>query len=209
MAFNPFSYFAGIGTVFVAVAVGFGGGLLMTNSPSHRADPPNRLERLASSAPLASPSQAQTPAAPAPAEPGPPTPAPTASVASAPRAVDLSPPASPEQASAVAQPATAPAADAAPAASQKSAAAKTVAANDPPASVRDTAARQPDPEAEARKVAERRQAERHKWAERKRKQQELEAATVEVRRVGRDDDTTQDAVQREVIEAPRLGFFGQ
>src|SRR5947208_1436786 len=54
MSFNPVSYFAGIGTVFVAIAVGFGGGLLMTNSV-HNPDPPNRVERVASSAPLVSP----------------------------------------------------------------------------------------------------------------------------------------------------------
>src|SRR3954447_15718158 len=66
MTFNPVSYFAGIGTVFVAVAVGFGGGLLITSS-DHKADPPNRLERIAASAPLASTTVAVAPAsAPSP-----------------------------------------------------------------------------------------------------------------------------------------------
>ncbi len=48
MAFSGLSYFAGIGTAFVAVAIGFAGGALVTTSA---VQPPNRLERVTSSAP--------------------------------------------------------------------------------------------------------------------------------------------------------------
>jgi hypothetical protein len=65
MTFNPVSYFAGIGTVFVAVAVGFGGGLLITKSDP-KVDPPNRLERAAASAPLVPTTVAAAPASTSP-----------------------------------------------------------------------------------------------------------------------------------------------
>jgi hypothetical protein len=95
-----------------------------------------------------------------------------------------------------------------------------VATDSPPPSARESAKPQ-DQDNDARKIAERRQAERRKWAERKRKQQELEAATVEVRRGDRDDgsrevvrridrdDGDREVVQRDLIEVPRLGFFGR
>ena len=53
MAFNTASYFAGVGSVFGAVILGFAGGATITTTA--RIDPPNRLERVMSSAPLASP----------------------------------------------------------------------------------------------------------------------------------------------------------
>jgi hypothetical protein len=58
MAFSGSSYFAGIGTAFAAIAVGFAGGAMVTTSA---VQPPNRLERV-SAAPIA-PSKAD--AAPA------------------------------------------------------------------------------------------------------------------------------------------------
>jgi type IV secretory pathway VirB10-like protein len=183
MAFNPVSYIAGIGTVGVAVVVGFGGGLLLTNS-AYKSEPPNRLERVAASTPLASASPTQaaiTPdvtAAPAPTpEPG--------------------PAASPQQ---VTQP---PAAKTAQAANQQPAV-----ANDPPPSVSESMAKPQDQENDARRIAERKQAAHRKWAERKRRQQQLEAATVEVRRVDRDDDS-REVEQRDVVEMPRSLFFGR
>ena len=94
-------------------------------------------------------------------------------------------------------------------------------ANDPPPpSAREVAAKPQDQDNDARKTAERKQAERRKWAERKRRQQELENATVEVRRIDRDDvrridrddhrdDLGREVVQRDIVETPRFGFFGQ
>jgi hypothetical protein len=57
MAFSGSSYFAGIGTTFVAVAIGFAGGALVTTSA---VQPPNRLERVTSSAPLPAPAPSST-----------------------------------------------------------------------------------------------------------------------------------------------------
>ena len=191
MAFNPASYFAGIGTVFVAIAVGFGGGLLMTNSV-HQSDPPNRLERVASSTPLPSPSapQASSPAA-------------QASVVTPAPASEPNPAVPPQQISASPQQVTPP-----PSVETTEAAHQPAVANDPPPLAREVAAKPQDQDNEAKKIAERKQAERRKWAERKRRQQELEAATVEVRRLDR-GDSSREVVQRDVIEMPRLGFFGR
>lgn len=50
MPFSLSSYFVGVGTVSVAIAVGFGGGLLL-GSTDHKPEPPNRLERVTASAP--------------------------------------------------------------------------------------------------------------------------------------------------------------
>jgi hypothetical protein len=220
MSFNPVSYFAGIGTVFVAIAVGFGGGLLMTNSV-HNPDPPNRVERVASSAPLVSPTtptppntaQASTTPVVAPA----PAPNPSASATSVATATpQVGPPSSPPQASTSSQravPQQPPSAEVARANDQQPARTQQPAVpNDQPAVVRESNAKPQDQDADARKIAEKKQADRRKWAERKRKQQELEAATVEVRKTERGEGP-QEVIQRDIvemprIEMPRLGFFG-
>jgi hypothetical protein len=49
MAFNTTSFFAGVGTVFAAITLGFAGGAMITTSPKVE---PNRLERVAASAPV-------------------------------------------------------------------------------------------------------------------------------------------------------------
>jgi outer membrane biosynthesis protein TonB len=79
MAFSKSSYFAGVGTVFAAITLGFAGGAMLTGSAIQA---PNRVERVASSAALPmsneqpadvakaappEPSAAAAPAAPAPA----------------------------------------------------------------------------------------------------------------------------------------------
>jgi hypothetical protein len=51
MAFSSTSYFAGIGTAAVAIALGFAGGAMVTTSAVQT---PNRLERVTSNAPLPS-----------------------------------------------------------------------------------------------------------------------------------------------------------
>ena|ERR1700674_5192351 len=62
MAFSTTSFFAGVGTVFAAVTIGFAGGAMITTSPKLE---PNRLERVAASAPAVTPSaKAETPATP-------------------------------------------------------------------------------------------------------------------------------------------------
>ncbi len=68
MSFNTMSYFAGVGTVLAAVTFGLAGGFIMSN-PTRKAEPPNRIERVAANAPLAnSPGDQAAPVAqPAPA----------------------------------------------------------------------------------------------------------------------------------------------
>ena len=51
MAFSNTSFFAGIGTAFAAIVVGFAGGATFMKDTIQ---PPNRLERLTSSAPIPS-----------------------------------------------------------------------------------------------------------------------------------------------------------
>ena len=223
MTFNPVSYFAGMGTVFVAVAVGFGGGLLVTSS-DHKVDPPNRLERIAASAPPATPPIAAPAAAPAQpnapaaqaevnppsavtpvvakaAEPTPPVPATTAGQ-------QVAPPQSPPAETPRAQNETSRAQN------------QQGASGDQPASVREAFAKSRDPDVDVRRRsdrAERRQAERErrkwKWMDRKRRQQDLDGAAEEVRHIDQSDGD-REVVQREVgqkdiIELPRLNFFGQ
>jgi hypothetical protein len=223
MTFNPVSYFAGIGTVYAAITVGFGGGLLMTHSV-HDTAPPNRVERVTAAARLSPPSVAQTPkpdaqpsvtpvvaaaAAPAPGPSAPVTAAttPTSEAGSSPSPTQAS--TSPPQA--VPQ---LPAADVVRAASQQPATSMQAAVpNDQQSVVRETNAKPQDQDIEAKRIAERKQVERRKWAERKRRQQDLETATVEVRKIERSDGA-QEVVQKDTIEIPRiemprLGFFGE
>jgi hypothetical protein len=62
MAFNTTSFFAGVGTAFAAITLGFAGGAMITISPKME---PNRLERVAASAPVITPVAAAKIEAPA------------------------------------------------------------------------------------------------------------------------------------------------
>jgi hypothetical protein len=59
MAFSATSFFGGVGTAFVTIAVGFAGGAMITTSSKLE---PNRVERVAANVPVAS-TKAETPAA--------------------------------------------------------------------------------------------------------------------------------------------------
>jgi hypothetical protein len=56
-------------------------------------------------------------------------------------------------------------------------------------------------------AAARKKAERRKLAERRRRQEELDAATAQVRQTDR-DDVREVVVRRDQFETPRFGFFG-
>jgi hypothetical protein len=90
MAFSNSSYFAGVGTVFAAVTLGFAVGAMIT---SGGVQPPNRLERVASSAALPA-SNVQPADAPKAAPGEPPAAVPTAA-ADEPRPVVQQPPPAP------------------------------------------------------------------------------------------------------------------
>ena len=179
MAFNTTSFFAGVGTMFAAVAIGFAGGALITSSPKTEL---NRVERIAASMPAATPTVK------------------TESVEAAPlpdRVIPVTPgqagqqPAAQQQA--LAQPAPTPSSpavtvsdDAASQASQIESAKK----------VR---------EAELKKETEFRKAERREARRIRRKRQEIESAASAVRQLRRDGAIQQVS---QSSPGPRFGFFG-
>ena len=200
MAFNTSSYCAGVGTVFAAIALGFGVGAMMTTGSGIQ--PPNRVERVASSAslPSSTPGQVDAPK-PAPQE----QPAPAAVVPA--QASDPAP---------VVQGQPKPA----PAAMAKSEDAATPNAQQPPPAQTQTMARSenaatPRDEhaavraAELKREAYRKRAEERKLAERKRRR-EIDDAANAVRQMRRDGvrDGMIDEVVVEREERPRFGFFG-
>lgn len=195
MAFNPASYFAGVGTVVLAMGLGFSGGLVMTGS-DHKFDPPNRVERVASSPPLRS---APSPQASVPlGAPSAPDPEPTAS-SSAQQGAATQPSLPPEPVRAAAQPTSE----------------QHTATNDQPQQVQQpsaqpTVAKPRDQDADAKRVAERKQAQRRRWVERRRQNppDNVDGAVAEVRKIDPPDEG-REVVQRDLFEMPRLGFFGQ
>jgi hypothetical protein len=219
------AYFAGVGTVVVAIAAGLGGGLLFANivSPHSPKDSPKaemtKLERRMSGESI--------PAANAPAEPVP------YLAAAQPPSAGPAVAAAPMRATPT-QPQTE-AANPAPAAAQP---AEQTAANEPTAKPQDTpkqqdipkqssapaeqsAAREPAAkpeeafakarEADVKRTTEKRKAERRQqWADRRRLQQREEQQLQDVERKVRQDTEPRDFSERPVrIEMPRMRLFGQ
>ncbi len=185
MKLNAASYFAGIGTVAAALAVGFGGAMMITGS-SPKIESRNRVQQVMAHAPV-SPSQA--------AEVEKPTEI-IATITSPSTSVPVVSTQSPEPASPaiVAKPVEVPTA-------VKSV--ETVGA-----ATQDTqrANRIRLREADITRAVEREN--QRKWMERKRRQEEIDAATVAVRRMLRDNGVRQ-VVQVENSRPTRLGFFGE
>jgi hypothetical protein len=209
MAFSTTSFFAGVGTVFAAVTIGFAGGtLLTTSSPKME---PNRLERVAASNPptIAAATKTETPAVPS----VPTIKAEMATVPSVPVA-KVEAPAVPavqaaarnETAETTATPDRVVAMTPAPASPQVA-----PAQPQPPVVAREDTASQIDNakrlrETELRKQADVRESERRAEQRReRRKRQEIDAAVDAVKRMKR-DGVLQEATQQD--EAPRFGFFG-
>lgn len=229
MAFSSSSYFAGVATAFVAVGVGFAGGALVTTSA---VQPPNRLDRVASSTPLPQ----STPSSSAPEQPNAASVqesiTPPASVAVSARAADAQPAqqAAPAEfvaagsdtanrkdtasketttrsdvAAKSAQPAPPPAA--------KSENASAKAENAAPSKNERANARSIDSRRETyRKRANDRKYDDRKYVERKR-QQDLDEATNTVRQLRPDRTGDQVVVEREEPTGferrrPRFSFFG-
>jgi type IV secretory pathway VirB10-like protein len=199
MAFNTTSYLAGVGSVVVILSTGFAGGYMLAN-PTHQ-DPPNRLQRLAAEGQDSKPAAQATPATKpeivataAPAS----TPAPAT-----PQPAVAEPPPQPASISAAAKPPE-PARSASPQASAEKPSAETASAEKPGAEKARIA---------GARAAERKRADARKFAERQRKQRELEVATVAVRRIMQDRDDQEIAAMDQPEPAPpampRLGLFGQ
>ena len=216
MAFNTTSYLAGVGSVVAALTIGFSSGFFFA-APTQN-DPPNRLQRVASTAPLAGPVSAPA-AAPAPKQEIPKqdiaTAAPTesaATTASTPAPVAVAPP--PSTAASIAAPApvtqqTAPpeptsvvakSSEPAPSAGERERAAQ-INAEKTAEKVR---------AAEASRAAEKKRIAARKLAERQRRQREVQEAAIAVKRMLRDRDVQQVADRDEGgFDTPRFGFFGQ
>ncbi|MDB5505295.1 MAG: hypothetical protein JWR89_5197 [Tardiphaga sp.] len=191
MSFSPSSFFAGVGTVFVAIAVGFGGGAMMTATTQKKTDGPNRLERIAST------SEAAPPAAMGPESATAPLVTASASLAeSTPRRVDQ--PSAPASVSIDTSGSQRP--QAAPTASAPASSEAIHEAQASPASVQVSGSVK---SVERSRRAERRTNEPRKWTERKRPRQEFVDIAVARR---------EPIVMREVAEeerTPPFGFFGQ
>jgi hypothetical protein len=196
MPLHTSSYFAGVATVVATMALGFGGGVLMTDAFVGKSEnPPTLVERRA--VPLVE-SPANTTIPPVPAE------TPTAQVAAspdtaAPAPVSQAPQvatrsaapmqviAAPQQSVTEAAPSPPPA-NISPAAAQ--APAPALAEPSPPRQFDQTMAKARDDEVRKNQAAERRKAERRKWAERRkqeaRKRDELNAVAERVREIDRE-----------------------
>jgi hypothetical protein len=186
MPINTSSYFAGVATAFAAIALGFGGGFVVSNT-TQKVEVPNRVERVAANAPLPTPPSVQAaapvaqPGTAAPVSPVPPAAAPEPA---APQPVAEKPP--PAQQQAAQQPAAAP--------------------TPVPVAAKDDAAELAKIREADLKAAERKRAQHRRWAERQRRLQDLDAATTQVRQIDRGEGEI--VVQRGPVEMPRLGFFG-
>jgi len=199
MAFSTASYLAGVGSVVVLLSTGFAGGFMLAN-PGHR-NPPNRLQRLAAEgqdtrqvAPAAPTTKSQAAAKPVPDR-----------VVTAPQPTAREAAARPAP-SAVSAKASEPAHNAAAQPNTEKAAAEKAAAEKSSAD----RARMMEARAAARKRAEAR-----KFAERQRKQRELEFATAAARRMiydrGRDHEefAAMDAPEPPQPGVPHLSLFGE
>jgi hypothetical protein len=217
MAFNMTSFFVGVGTVFAAVAVGFGGGAMMTSTT--KVEQPNKLERAVASTPAPSPviaAKTQTPEVQSTSTatvPSTPTgTAPDAQPTAARNDAAESPPAPDRTVSLTPAPASQP-----------------VPSQPAPVIAKDDATSQADavkkaqdgePSKEAAPKKPERRAERHRE---RRRYQDVDSAANAVRQIQRDDGGQQfprddrvrqfrDDGQQEVVvrryESPRFGFFG-
>jgi hypothetical protein len=188
MSFSTTSYLAGVGSVVAALTVGFSGGLFMA-APTPYAEQ-NRLQRVMSSAPIASPTP-QIAAAPKPEI--------TEVNATSRTTSAIQQPARPETIPVMAKAAEP---EGAPVMAKAPEPVRTASEQERGAQMNANAEKVRAAEARA---AERKRAEARKLAERQ-KQREIELATVAVKRMLRDRDPQQVA---DGIETPRFGFFGQ
>lgn len=191
MAFNTTSFYAGVGTMFAAVTIGFAGGAMLTSSPKME---PNRLERVAANTPATIPAaaKAETPAVASVSNVKAETPAVSPVLA---KNETPETPAAPDR---VVSTTPAPAAQVAPPQPQPVVAREVS---------REDLASQIDNAKKIREGELRKQAESERRVEqRRRKRQEIDAAVSAVRRMQR-DGVLQEASQQD--DSPRFGFFGR
>ena len=228
MSLHAASYFAGVGTVVATIALGFGGGVLLTDAFTGKSErTPTLMERRAAplsestappvaAAPAPQASEQQTAATAAPVAPSPQPQAPPQTVEQRPPvAVQAAAPAQPSTQTATPQPASAAVQQQAPPPAQAS----SIPATDERARFEQSMGRAQDADltnrdAEAKKaVAERRKQERRKWAERRKRDMqridELTAISEKVKEAdrGREREPVfrSFAAESPRIESPRIG----
>jgi hypothetical protein len=181
MAFSTTSYFAGIGTVLAALAVGFSGGLFL--APSSEQIEQNRLQRITSSAPIMPADETAQPRS-------------IEMTAAAVPAPSMQQPARPESIPLMAK-------------AVEAATPSVARAVEPPRSALQDEAAKSEINTEKMRAAEvkaeRKRAQRQRFAER-RKQREIDLTTVAVKRMPWDTGPQQFADR---TESPRFGFFGE
>lgn len=200
MSFSTKSYLAGVGSVIAALTIGFSGGFFIAKPPPYVEQ--NRLQRVTSAAPIASPAPQTATALPAPG----------ITEARVIRTESPPPPPAAQPTPPETMPVMAKAPEPAPVVA-KSEPAPAVAKSEP---VRTAVEQARDPSsnlnAEKLRVADSKAAERNKRIEarklaERRKQREIELATIAVKRMLRDRGNPQQVADG--IETPRFGFFGQ
>ncbi len=207
------AYFAGVGTVAVAIAAGLGGGLLFSNivaphQPKYATEPTKLELRMAErSMPVSSP-----PSEPAPAIAATRSPAPQPSASTAPIVAAAPAPAEPQkELPAAAAPAEQKAASNTPAAQPATSAAPAdQTAREPAASPREAFAKSRDVDLK-RAATEKRRAERHQqWADKRRVRQPREQDLEVVEQAVRDDTEPRRAFASEPVrlETRRIKLFG-
>jgi hypothetical protein len=230
MALNTTSFLAGVGSVVAVLSTGLAGGYFLA-TPSH-IDAPNRLQRVAANQD-SKPVPVATDAKPADTKPADSKPeivaaaAPTATPSPAAEQTAKSP--TPATAAPAVQPVVAPpeakASEPAPATAIHEAAAPTA---KPDADAKTSDARTNVEKvnadkaraaearsADLRAAAEKKRTETRKIAEQQRKQRELEVATIAVRRIIHERDSSDVVVESDRIEAPaaaempHFNLFGQ
>jgi hypothetical protein len=204
------AYFAGVGTVAVAIAAGLGGGLLFANivsphEPKYATEPTKLELRMAART---------TPVTSAPSEPVPQLastqPAATNPVGET-AAAQTQPQAEPSAAPPPAEQQANNAAAAQPAASTPSPAPTEQAAREPAVSPREAFAKARDSDIK-RAASEKRRAERHQqWADKRRARQPREQELEAVEQSVRDDTEPRQAFASEPVklDMPRIKLFGE
>jgi hypothetical protein len=208
------AYFAGAGTVVVAIVAGLGGGLVIANmvnpQPAKQGIETSLVERRKASEPVAvkvGPSEPVQYLA-APALPPPATPAPVPAPQN--EAVNSTPSAAPPTAVTAAAPTAQPVAPAAEPATPPAQEQRRASSADTFAKAQEADIKR---DAEAKRVMEKRRAERERrqqWADKRRYQQRQQQDLREVEDIVRDetDPRRQSAIEPVRIETPQIRLFG-
>ncbi len=188
MSFSTTSYFAGVGTVLTALTVGFSGGFFLAPPSEHSEQ--NRLQRISSTAPIS--------------VTAPQTGIMTRPEATQPRSIEIT---AAGPAPSAQQPARTEAIPIMAKAGEQAAAPEVVKAADPVRSASQDVTAKSEINTEKKRAAEvKAEKKRAQRSAERRKQREIELATIAVKRMPWDPGPQQFADR---TESPRFGFFGE